>query len=150
MHHYVPIVGILNRHKHTYLITKGTVVPSGVLTSWSLCFINYNLNVCWNTLKFEQETESLCCLKGNVQLGSFPQPQPPLQHLYEGVDSNGKHFLANIRRYNSAFQMTSFGCNETTMPGFNSSFRIQGQCTIVLVAQSLQQVRPKVLANLFY
>ena len=50
-----------------------------------------------------------------------------LQHLYEGVDSNGKHFLANIRKYNSAFQMTSFGCNEVSMAGFNPSFRIQGQ-----------------------
>ena len=57
----------------------------------------------------------------------FPQPQPFLQHLYEGIDSDSKHFLANIRKYNSAFQMTSFGCNEMTMPGFNPSFRIQDQ-----------------------
>ena len=78
-------------------------------------------------LKFEKETDSLCCSKGKVQLDAFPQPQPFLQHLYEGVDSNGKHFLANIRKYNSAFQMTSFGCNEVSMAGFNPSFRIQGQ-----------------------
>ena len=78
-------------------------------------------------LKFEKETDSLCCSKGKVQLDVFPQPQPFLQHLYEGVDSNGKHFLANIRKYNSAFQMTSFGCNEVSMAGFNPSFRIQGQ-----------------------
>ena len=43
-------------------------------------------------LKFEGKTESLCCMKGNVQLESFPQTQPLLQHLYEGVDSYGKHF----------------------------------------------------------
>ena len=43
-------------------------------------------------LKFEKETDSLCCSKGKVQLDVFPQPQPFLQHLYEGVDSNGKHF----------------------------------------------------------
>ena len=55
-------------------------------------------------LKFEKETDSLCCSKGKVQLDVFPQPQPFLQHLYEGVDSNGKHFLAKIRKYNSAFQ----------------------------------------------
>ena len=66
-------------------------------------------------------------MKGNVQLEPFPQLQPFLEHLYEGIDSNGKHFLANIRKYNSAFQMTSFGCNEIAMPGFNPSFRIQGQ-----------------------
>ena len=78
-------------------------------------------------LKFDKETDSLCCSKGKVQLDGFPQPQLFLRHLYEGVDSNGKHFLANIRKYNSAFQMTSFGCNEVSMAGFNPSFRIQGQ-----------------------
>ena len=78
-------------------------------------------------LKFPGETESLCCSKGNVRLEPFPQLQPFLQHLYEGLDSESKHFLANTRKYNSAFQMTSFGCNEVTMPGFNPSFRIQGQ-----------------------
>ena len=57
----------------------------------------------------------------------FPQPQAFLKHLYEGIDSNGKHFLTNIRKYNSVFQMTSFGCNEVSMAGFNPSFRIQGQ-----------------------
>ena len=79
------------------------------------------------TLKFDKETALLCCSKGNVQLDEFPRLQSFLQHLYEGIDSNGKHFLANIRTYNSVFQMTSFGCNEVSMTGFNPSFRIQGQ-----------------------
>ena len=78
-------------------------------------------------LKFEKETDSLCCSKGNVKLDGFPQLQPFLQHLYEGTDNNSKHFLSNIRKYNCAFQMTSFGCNEVSMAGFNLSFRIQGQ-----------------------
>ena len=69
----------------------------------------------------------MCCSKGNVQLEQFPQVQPFLEHLYEGTDSDGKHFLSNIRKYNCAFQMTSFGCNEVSMAGFNPSFRIQGQ-----------------------
>ena len=77
--------------------------------------------------KFEKETDSLCCSKGKVQLDEFPRPWPFLQHLYEGIDSNGKHFLANICKYNSAFQMTSFDCNEVSVAGFNPSFRIQGQ-----------------------
>ena len=88
-------------------------------------------------LKFEKETDSLCCSKGKVQLDEFPCPQPFLQHLYEGIDSNGKHFLANIRKYNSAFQMTSFGCNGVSMAGFNPSFRIQG---ILLAASFLHKV----------
>ena len=78
-------------------------------------------------LKFNKETDGLCCSKGKVQLDQFPQPHPFLQHLYEGIDSNGKHFLGNLRKYNSVFQMTSFGCNEVSMAGFNQSFRIQGQ-----------------------
>ena len=78
-------------------------------------------------LKFEKETDSMCCSKGKVRLNAFPQLQLFLQHPYEGIDSNGKHFLANIRKYNSVFQMTSYGCNEVSMTGFNRSFRIQGQ-----------------------
>ena len=78
-------------------------------------------------LKFNKETDGLCCSKGKVQLDQFPQLHPFLQHLYEGIDSNGKHFLGNLRKYNSVFQMTSFGCNEVSMAGFNPSFRIQGQ-----------------------
>ena len=78
-------------------------------------------------LKFDKETDGLCCSKGKVQLDQFPQLHPFLQHLYEGIDSNGKYFLGNIRKYNSVFQMTSFGCNEVSMAGFNPSFRIQGQ-----------------------
>jgi len=66
-------------------------------------------------------------MKGNVQLEPFPQPQPFLKHLYEGIDSDGKHFLTNIHKCNSAFQMKSFECNEITMPGFNPSLRVQGQ-----------------------
>ena len=43
-------------------------------------------------LKFNKETDGLCCSKGNVKLDTFPQLQPFLQHLYEGTDSEGKHF----------------------------------------------------------
>ena len=49
-------------------------------------------------LKFNKETDGLCCSKGKVELNQFPQPHPFLQHLYEGIDSNGKHFLGNIRK----------------------------------------------------
>ena len=38
-----------------------------------------------------------------------------------GTNSDGRHYLANIRKYNG------FGCNEILMAGFNPSFRIQGQ-----------------------
>ena len=121
--------------------------------------LNYQANNFYNTtdvgrlsincshcgaLKYAKETESLCCSKGNVKLDAFPQPQPFLQHLYEGVDSDGKHFLTNIRKYNCAFQMTSFSCNEITMAGFNPSFRIQGQ-----VYHLIGSIAPA-MSNLFH
>ena len=96
------------------------------LNTTSVGLLNVQCQKC-GALKFNKETEGLCCSKGNVKLDAFPQLQPFLQHLYEGTDSEGKHFLTNIRKYNCAFQMTSFGCNETTMSGFSPSFRIQGQ-----------------------
>ena len=64
---------------------------------------------------------------GKVVIDPLPQLPHYLQSLYDGSDVNSKHFLANLRRYNCAFQMTSFGCNEIIMPGFNPSFIIQGQ-----------------------
>ena len=38
-----------------------------------------------------------------------------------------KHFLQHIRVNHSAFQMTSFGCNEDKIPGWRSTFKIKGQ-----------------------
>ena len=52
-------------------------------------------------LEIEKETDSLCSSKGNVQLDGFPQVQAFLQHLHEGIDSNGKHFLANMQKCNA-------------------------------------------------
>lgn len=36
-------------------------------------------------------------------------------------------FLANMKKYNWAFQMINFGCNEITKDGFSPSFRVQGK-----------------------
>ena len=100
--------------------------PDNFVTTTSVGLLSVECQNC-GALKFLKEIEGFCCSKGNVKLDEFPQPQPFLQHLYEGTDSDGKHFLSNIRKYNCAFQITSFGCNEITMAGFNPSFRIQGQ-----------------------
>ena len=88
--------------------TRRQQVRNGRLASFRA--LNYNADDFYNTtnvgtlsvecsncgaIKFPMETDSLCCSKGNVQLDAFPQPPVFLQHLYEGVDNNGKHFLAN-------------------------------------------------------
>jgi hypothetical protein len=44
-----------------------------------------------------------------------------------GVGKQSKHFLNNITKYNSAFQMTSFGVNKVQPNGYNPTFRIKSQ-----------------------
>jgi hypothetical protein len=78
-------------------------------------------------LKFADEVPSMCCSNHNVLLDPFPSPPRYLQLLFDEETQNSKHFLENIRNYNCAFQMTSFGCNETRLPGWNPSFSVQGQ-----------------------
>ncbi|UYV67029.1 hypothetical protein LAZ67_4003689 [Cordylochernes scorpioides] len=48
--------------------------------------------------------------------------------LLSGENSDSVHFLRNIRKYNSCFQMTSFGAeNQTHSVTFPTTFSIQGQ-----------------------
>ena len=50
-----------------------------------------------------------------------------IKMLLSGDHIHSKHFLQHIRVNNSAFQMTSFGCNEDKIPGWQSTFKIKGQ-----------------------
>jgi hypothetical protein len=51
---------------------------------------------------------------------------PPQEHLAytSGDTSESKHFLGNIRKYNSCFQITSFGATLVEQPGFPSTFTV--------------------------
>ncbi|CAN0900847.1 ATP-dependent DNA helicase PIF1 [Linum grandiflorum] len=53
---------------------------------------------------------SMCCQLGQVDLPLLPSTPPLLDRLLAvNGDSISKHFRANIRSYNAAFQWTSFG-----------------------------------------
>ena len=76
-------------------------------------------------LKWPKEPPGLCCNNGKIKL---PLSQPPPLPLCDLLDMPTSPFLSNIRRYNSAFQMTSFGCSkEVREPGFMPTFKVQGQ-----------------------
>lgn len=69
-------------------------------------------NFC-DALKCRKETNGMCCSNGkNV----FSNQDPPhlVKSLLNGGHPQSKHFLDNIRLYNSAFQMTSFGVKQIT------------------------------------
>ena len=74
-----------------------------------------------------REPASLCCCHGKVKLKPLGMPPEPLKTLYLGETSASKHFLQHTRRYNCAFNMTSFGCHEVRESESNPSFKIQGQ-----------------------
>lgn len=77
--------------------------------------------------KFKDEPKGLCCSGGSVLLQSFPEPPPFLLNLLNGTDNRSANFRTNIRSYNNAFQMTSFGHRDGSVTGWNPTVRVQGQ-----------------------
>ncbi|XP_075449145.1 uncharacterized protein LOC142490614 [Ascaphus truei] len=78
--------------------------------------------------KFQHESAGMCCSNGKVQLPPLHSPPNPLLSYMSGTTSESKHFLQNIRKYNSCFQMTSFGATSIVEQiGFKSTFKVQGQ-----------------------
>ncbi|XP_039282934.1 uncharacterized protein LOC120351055 [Nilaparvata lugens] len=77
-------------------------------------------------LKFNNETKGMCCAGGKIKLPQLDAPPEPLKTLLTGSTAESKHFLSNIRKYNSCFQMTSFGAEIVTAQ-FMPTFKIKGQ-----------------------
>ncbi|GBM43649.1 hypothetical protein AVEN_225173-1 [Araneus ventricosus] len=61
--------------------------------------------VCTNctALKFKNEAPGMSCLNGKVKLPSLKAPLEPLFSLVAGTTTQSKHFLNNIRNYNTCF-----------------------------------------------
>ena len=81
-----------------------------------------------NVKKYKNEALGICCSNGKVELPLKEDPPEPLKLLLYSNSSQSKIFLNNIRYYNCAFQMTSFGANKILhCQGYNTNFKIQGQ-----------------------
>lgn len=77
--------------------------------------------------KFDLEPPGMCCSGGKVKLHPINPPPEDLMSLLNGTSPLSSHFLSNIRRYNSCFQMTSFGAKIIEERGFMPTFKVQGQ-----------------------
>jgi len=77
-------------------------------------------------MKFKGEAPGMWCASGKMKLSKLEQPKEPLKILFNGITDDSKHFLKNIRKYNSRFQLTSFGAN-VIAKHFIPTFKIQGQ-----------------------
>ncbi|XP_045455661.1 uncharacterized protein LOC123665392 [Melitaea cinxia] len=91
-------------------------------------------------LQFKDESKGMCCLQGKVKLEEILPPPEPLHSLLTGYHQKSKQFMCNIRRYNNAFQMTSFKSKQVDERGFMPTFKIQGQ--VYHLAGSLLPLRP--------
>lgn len=93
-------------------------------------YIGQMTHVCSHggALKWPGEAPGMCCSNGKVKLPPLRGPPEPLESLMSGTTSDSKHFLDNIRQYNSCFQMTSFGASEKVFEsGFMPTFKVQDQ-----------------------
>ena len=83
-------------------------------------------NTC-QAAKFQEESKAICCGNGKYSLDPYPNLPAPIKELFNGDSADSEHFLKNIRRYNCAFQITSFGFKEVQTHGWNPNFKIQSQ-----------------------
>ncbi|KAL7602055.1 hypothetical protein Lser_V15G21000 [Lactuca serriola] len=73
---------------------------------------------------------SLCCGYGKVQLPELKRAPLSYETMFRNMDSKSKHFMKNIRRYNSMFSFTSMGGKiDTSINRGNAPyiFRLGGQ-----------------------
>ncbi|KAL4141455.1 hypothetical protein QTP88_004092 [Uroleucon formosanum] len=69
----------------------------------------------------------MCCNIGKTQLDPLQLPPETLRSLLEGDHPGHDHFINRTRKYNSCFQMTSFGAKQIVEEGFVPKFKVQGQ-----------------------
>ncbi|XP_047534370.1 uncharacterized protein LOC125069008 [Vanessa atalanta] len=77
--------------------------------------------------KWSDEPNGMCCAAGKVMLPDIEEPPLPLKSLLTSDHPYSTHFLKNIRKYNTLFQMTSFGAKEIREGNFMPTFKIEGQ-----------------------
>ena len=78
------------------------------------------------TFKFKNEAPGMCCAGLKVKLAELHPPPEPLTTLVSGDTSKSKHFLTNIHKYNSYFQMTSFSTTNIMRDDCMLTFKVQG------------------------
>ena len=132
---------IINVKDIIYNIWRSNV--SGI--DWNKAAFHYNKNTDYNNdqrisigqmnvickfckaKRFKNESKGICCKQGKVQIETLEEPPYPLNDLLFNRSPDSKLFFNNIRNYNSAFQMTSFGASKIIRENFMPTFKIQGQ-----------------------
>ena len=83
--------------------------------------------------RFPKEPKGMCCKSGKVKdVPLIPPPPDEMKDLFTNEDTRSRQFLANARKYNQAFHMTSIKTNWVVEPGFMPTVKIQGQMSHML------------------
>ena len=103
----------------------------------------------WQALKYTGEKPGMCCSGGTVVLEELEALPEALKELLTGQTHNSRLYLKHPRKYNSAFQMTSFGAHVERLE-WASTFKVQGQvshrmCTLL----PRPEIEPKFLQIYF-
>jgi len=69
----------------------------------------------------------MCCSNGKIKLVEIFPPPEPLNSLLTGDHPKHREFKRNIRRYNKAFQMTSFKSRKIVEGNIMPTFKVQDQ-----------------------
>lgn len=79
-------------------------------------------------LKWKGEPLGICCSNREVKLPLIPEPLDPLKTLLIGKTPHSKAFINKTRKYNSCFQITSFGTSgQVVSHNYPATFTVQGQ-----------------------
>ena len=86
-------------------------------------------NVCvfCDALLFPFEGTNLCCCNGKINIPNLEDPPELIRNLLTEDTSIARQFRTNIRAYNSAFSLTSFGADIIRQSGFSPTFSVLGQ-----------------------
>jgi hypothetical protein len=110
---------VLDRLAFRYDPTKDYAADQSVDIG-SMTFVCFHCKA----MKFRNETQNLCCANGKIKLPKLNPPPEPLRTLMSGADAESKHFLSNIQKYNSCFQITSFGATNIVNENFMPTFKV--------------------------
>lgn len=84
------------------------------------------------------ESIGLCCTGGKVKLPQLVLPPDPLRSLVSGMGNDSKHFLANIQKYYSCFQITSFGATHFIIQdNFMPTFKVLNHIFLQFILTNL-------------
>jgi hypothetical protein len=81
----------------------------------------------YKVLKFGSEPSGMCCAGRKAKLPEPDPPPEPSSTLIAGGTEESNLFLKNVRKFDSCFQMTSFGAGEIVRDYYMSIFKVRGQ-----------------------